>query len=164
MGKKWIWLTLGLGVIILVAIVAALQLMAQDPWQTKPAAMQILEGKPGVYSSHLGKLLNSVNGTSLEPGNFVATEQNSSAVLQYFDGSAIKIDEKTEVQHLWSRSRKQQPNLVSQGKFYLNQLMRRLSGRDAATEPEGTGRSIGLEVLYGKIAVSATRQTAPGAH
>ena len=124
--------------------------------------MQILEGQAGVYASHQGKLLSSNNGTLLEPGNFVATEPNSTAVLQYFDTSAIKLGTQTKVHHLWSRSRREQRDIIGQGRYYLSMLANQIFKQSHAPQPQSVGRMIGLEVLYGKASVTAARQTSPG--
>jgi len=120
----------------LVLILAAIYWLAiREVWVEQPVMLRILKGEVQVYASHEGEFLGSEDKMWLEAGNDVRVKPDGLAVLQYFDGSTVKIEGEAEMHHSWSRSLKGQP-------------------LEAA-------RSIGLEVVHGRVAIAAVRQTNP---
>ncbi|MEE8174702.1 MAG: FecR domain-containing protein, partial [Dehalococcoidia bacterium] len=128
---------LGLAVALISIALVSYWLMIGEAWTEQPVMLRILRGEVEIHAVHGGEPIGSADMTWLDAGNCITAKENSLAVLQYFEGSAVVIEGPAEVHLSWSRSR--------QGQL-----------QDAR-------RSIGLEVLRGEVAVAALRQTEPGA-
>ncbi|HEY83262.1 MAG TPA: 6-bladed beta-propeller [Dehalococcoidia bacterium] len=131
--RKRLWL--GIAAALVLALAAIYWLVIREVWVEQPVMLRILKGEVEVYATHQGEFLGSADKTWLEAGNDIRAKPDSLAVLQYFDGSTVKIEGEAEVHQSWSRSLKEQP-------------------LEAA-------RSIGLEVVQGRVAIAAVRQTNP---
>jgi hypothetical protein len=123
-------------VVALVAIYLAVSwLLFQERWVEEPVMLRILRGEVEIHTVHAGEPIPPADPTWLSAGNCIEVKQDSLAVLQYFEGSIVKIEGPAEVHLSWCR---------------------RLGER-----PQEAGRSISLEVSRGKVAVAITRRTAP---
>lgn len=161
MKRKRFLISAAVTVTVVLASGIAFLLVARQQWQPEPVTLQILEQEVSIYDGHDGNRISSANGTLLQTGNFVKAGVGGSGALLYFEASSVKIDGLAEVQHLWSQSRKARSDLLSQAKFYLSLAGNRLLSKPSTTRMQGTGRSIALEVLYGKITASASRENDP---
>jgi len=134
-----LWIKISIGLLVVVTPLVILGIIYWPParvaWVEQPVMLHVLKGEVGVYANPDGEFVGSAEQTWLDAGNYLKAGDDSLAVLQYCDGSAVKIEGPAEVHHIWSRS---------------------IRGK-ALSE----GRSISLEVLQGKIAVSLAEPTSP---
>ncbi|MFC2034412.1 SMP-30/gluconolactonase/LRE family protein [Chloroflexota bacterium] len=134
-----LWIKVIFGVIItaiIISIAWGIYWVSTRPvWTDQDVMLRILRGEVEIYSTHGGNSIGSNDETWLDEGNCIIAKENSLAIMQYFDGSIVKIEGPAEIHQSWSKSIK--------GKA-LN-----------------AGRSIGVEVLKGKVSVMAAEQTSP---
>ena len=117
----------------MLAVVAAYIFLVRNAWDKQPVMLRILSGNVQVLASREEPAIPSVDNTWVDAGNYVRGQSdNSSALLQYFDGSAVQLDGVMEIRQLSS----QQP-------------------KDARIDG---ARAIQLEVVRGKAAVASVRQ------
>ncbi|MFC1864570.1 hypothetical protein ACFLYG_01925 [Chloroflexota bacterium] len=137
-----IWVKIVGGILLAVAIAAiaillifgARYLPERDiEWVEQPVMLRLLRGEVIVNTTLGGELIGSEDKTWLNTGNYIKVGENSTILLQYFDGSLIKVKGPAELVNNWSRSIKD--------------------------EDLDKGRSISLAVLQGIAYISATEQT-----
>ncbi|UCH43725.1 MAG: SMP-30/gluconolactonase/LRE family protein [Dehalococcoidales bacterium] len=134
-----LWIKISIGLLVVLIPLVVLGILYWPParvvWVEQPAMLHVLKGEVAVYANPDGEFIGSAEQTWLDAGNYIKAEDDSLAVLQYCDGSAVKIEGPAEVYHGWSRS---------------------MRGK-ALSE----GRSISMEVLQGEVAASLAEPTSP---
>ncbi|MFC1991955.1 FecR domain-containing protein, partial [Chloroflexota bacterium] len=122
--------------VILIAGTLLWWLVIREVWIGQPVMLRIVEGTVEISTSQRGDFTEAADGTWLNEDTRVRAEENSLVVLQFFEGSTIKIDGPAEIHLFWCRS---------------------LKG-----EPQEASRSIRLAVLRGRVTAAATRATDSG--
>ena len=127
--KKWIWL--GLVLVLAIALLAVYWFLFREVWVRQPAILRILNGDVEISTSSRGEFVKASDETWFDEKTRIRTKEDSQVILQFFEGSAVSIEGPAEVSLLTSRALQGQR---------LNQ-----------------SRSIALELLRGKIKVTAAR-------
>lgn len=106
--------------------------LSREPWVEQPVMLRVFEGEIEINTPKGEGPVAAADKTSLGEGYYIRAKQDSTAELQYFDGSAVYIEGPAEL-------------FLSSSRFLSRQY-------------PGEPRTVGLEIFQGKITVTAARQ------